>query len=189
MEAWQTSNLQPLRLGEEKKERRIMSTSTTQGSHNNELSVLKTKHEKTQCWNGNVCDSMSNATLYWILHTNFYTMGPTKGKFFHVFMRKFFMSLWEIGKIKSCYHNGRNKCCIKTEDKPKCWSAFFYKTTYCCNIINYTAFSVNICKFHSLIYNTHSHAQEKLFYGSFSWTTCVSRCQKRTSGLYGARED
>ena len=27
------------------------------------------------------------------------------------------------------------------------------------------------------------------FYGPFSGTTQVSRCQKRTSGLYGARED
>jgi len=27
------------------------------------------------------------------------------------------------------------------------------------------------------------------FYGPFSATTRVSRCQKRTSGLYGARED
>jgi len=27
------------------------------------------------------------------------------------------------------------------------------------------------------------------FYGPFSRTTRVSRCQRRTSGLYGARED
>jgi len=27
------------------------------------------------------------------------------------------------------------------------------------------------------------------FYGPFSGTTQVGRCQKRTSGLYGARED
>jgi len=27
------------------------------------------------------------------------------------------------------------------------------------------------------------------FYSPFSGTTVVSRCQKRTSGLYGARED
>jgi len=27
------------------------------------------------------------------------------------------------------------------------------------------------------------------FYGPFSWTIRVSQCQKRTSGLYGARED
>jgi len=27
------------------------------------------------------------------------------------------------------------------------------------------------------------------FYGPFSRTTRVSRCQKSTSGLYGARED
>jgi len=27
------------------------------------------------------------------------------------------------------------------------------------------------------------------FYGPFSRTTRVSRCRKRTSGLYGARED
>jgi len=29
----------------------------------------------------------------------------------------------------------------------------------------------------------------QLFYGPFSGTTRVSQCQKRTSGLYGARED
>jgi len=27
------------------------------------------------------------------------------------------------------------------------------------------------------------------FYGPFSWTTRASQCQKRSSGLYGARED
>jgi len=35
--------------------------------------------------------------------------------------------------------------------------------------------------------NTHTHTQQ--FYGPFSGTTRVNRCQKRTSGLYGARED
>jgi len=34
---------------------------------------------------------------------------------------------------------------------------------------------------------THTHTQP--FYSPFSWTTRVNRCQKRTSGLYGARED
>ena len=33
------------------------------------------------------------------------------------------------------------------------------------------------------------HAHTQLFYGPFSRVTRVSRCQKRTSGLYGARED
>jgi len=33
------------------------------------------------------------------------------------------------------------------------------------------------------------HAIPQPFYGHFSGTTRVSRCQKRTSGLYGARED
>jgi len=33
----------------------------------------------------------------------------------------------------------------------------------------------------------HTHTQA--FYGPFSATTRVSQCQKRTSGLYGARED
>jgi len=32
-------------------------------------------------------------------------------------------------------------------------------------------------------------SQPQPFYGPFSGTTWVSRCQKRTSGLYGARED
>jgi len=33
------------------------------------------------------------------------------------------------------------------------------------------------------------HTHTKPLYGPFSGTTWVSRCQKRTSGLYGARED
>jgi len=37
--------------------------------------------------------------------------------------------------------------------------------------------------------HTHTHTQTKPFYGPFSGTTQVSRCQKRSSGLYGARED
>ena len=36
-------------------------------------------------------------------------------------------------------------------------------------------------------YDTTTTSQP--FYGPFSGTTRVSRCQKRTSGLYGARED
>jgi len=35
----------------------------------------------------------------------------------------------------------------------------------------------------------HSNTPPQLFYDPFSGTTRVSRCQKRTSGLYGARED
>jgi len=33
------------------------------------------------------------------------------------------------------------------------------------------------------------HITTQPFYGPFSGTTRVSRCQKRTSGLYGASED
>ena len=33
------------------------------------------------------------------------------------------------------------------------------------------------------------NTQTQLFYGPFSLTTRVSRCQKKTSGLYGARGD
>jgi len=36
---------------------------------------------------------------------------------------------------------------------------------------------------------TVHHTPLQPFYGPFSGTTQVSRCQKRTSGLYGARED
>jgi len=36
---------------------------------------------------------------------------------------------------------------------------------------------------------THTHTHTQAFYGPFSGTTQVSLCQKRTSGLYGARED
>jgi len=35
---------------------------------------------------------------------------------------------------------------------------------------------------------THTHTHTQPFYGPISGTTRVSRCQKRTSGLYGARE-
>ena len=34
-----------------------------------------------------------------------------------------------------------------------------------------------------------NHTTPQPFYGPFSGTTWVSRCQKRTSGFYGARED
>jgi len=36
------------------------------------------------------------------------------------------------------------------------------------------------------MYHTHTHTQP--FYGPFSGTTRVSRCQRRTSGVYGARK-
>jgi len=36
--------------------------------------------------------------------------------------------------------------------------------------------------------NTHTHTHTQPFYGPFSGTTRVSRCQKRTSGLDGAGE-
>jgi len=35
----------------------------------------------------------------------------------------------------------------------------------------------------------YTHTYTQLFYGPFSGTTRVSQCQKRTSGLYGSRED
>ena len=35
----------------------------------------------------------------------------------------------------------------------------------------------------------YTHTDTQPFYGPFSRTTWVSRCQKRTSGLYGAMED
>ena len=40
-----------------------------------------------------------------------------------------------------------------------------------------------------LLNHTHTHTHTQLFYGPFYGTTRVSRCQKRTSGLYGAKED
>jgi len=45
-------------------------------------------------------------------------------------------------------------------------------------------------KLHQLcdvVYTNHHHTTTVLW--PFSGTTWVSRCQKRTSGLYGARED
>ena len=41
----------------------------------------------------------------------------------------------------------------------------------------------------NLIFAEKDFSQPQPFYGPFSGTTRVSRCQKRTSGLYGARED
>jgi len=35
----------------------------------------------------------------------------------------------------------------------------------------------------------HHHLTTQPFYSPFSGTTQVSQCQKRTSGLYGPRED
>jgi len=41
-----------------------------------------------------------------------------------------------------------------------------------------------------MYYNTKPHhTTPQPFYDPFSTTTQVSQCQKRTSGLYGARED
>jgi len=37
--------------------------------------------------------------------------------------------------------------------------------------------------------NNYGNSVPQPFYGPFSGTTRVSRCQKRTSGLYSARED
>jgi len=37
--------------------------------------------------------------------------------------------------------------------------------------------------------NSNHHTTPQPFYGPFLGTTQVSQCQKKTSGLYGARED
>ena len=39
------------------------------------------------------------------------------------------------------------------------------------------------------LWQQQQQQQQQPFYGRFSGTTRVNRCQKRTSGLYGARED
>ena len=39
------------------------------------------------------------------------------------------------------------------------------------------------------IITTANTTTPQSFYGSFSGTTRVSQCQKRSSGLYGAKED
>ena len=61
-----------------------------------------------------------------------------------------------------------------------------------CSISNIIKFGL----YTSLTLSTALHACEtwntqhtQAFYGPFSGTTQVSRCQKRTSGLYSARED
>jgi len=42
---------------------------------------------------------------------------------------------------------------------------------------------------YTLQWTTTPHHNHNCFYGPFSGITQVSQCQKRTSGLYGARED
>jgi len=50
--------------------------------------------------------------------------------------------------------------------------------------LNHKAQAVTQC----LEMKNHTHTPQP-FYHPFSGTTPVSQCQKRTSGLYGARED
>jgi len=47
--------------------------------------------------------------------------------------------------------------------------------------------NTNVAVWPIVIYSPDSTPPQP-FYGPFSGTTRVSRCQKRTSGLYGARE-
>jgi len=52
---------------------------------------------------------------------------------------------------------------------------------------------LSVYRFHQLTYTPmilHMHTHTHPFYGDFSGTTQLSRCQKKaSSGLYGARED
>jgi len=48
---------------------------------------------------------------------------------------------------------------------------------------------VNIPVFALLYYSSIAPLHHNKFYNPFSGTTRVSRCQNRTSGLYGARRD
>jgi len=67
-----------------------------------------------------------------------------------------------------------------------CWRSLWFKTKCTCTENEMTNCSNNV-KYSLIQYRNHTTPQS--FYGPFSGTTRVSRCQKRTSGLYGARED
>jgi len=62
-----------------------------------------------------------------------------------------------------------------------CW-----KLPPCCIL---TTFLLNLSLSSGSTWNLCKQFTHKPFYGPFSGTTWVSRCQKRTSGLYGARGD
>jgi len=56
----------------------------------------------------------------------------------------------------------------------------------CCTVVGYPSRFWAIV-FFQISFLTHAHTQ--LFYGPFSGTTRVSWCRKKSSGLYGVRED
>jgi len=54
---------------------------------------------------------------------------------------------------------------------------------------NVTIYHTHIYTGLKVITGTPTPPPPQLFYGPFSGTTRVSQCEKRTSGLHGARED
>ena len=71
------------------------------------------------------------------------------------------------------------------------WNSSLHIRTYVMEVgINSQQISyVHSVKNYLAVENGMNHTPPQPFYGPFSETTRVSQCQKRTSGLYGARED
>ena len=87
--------------------------------------------------------------------------------------------LCENAKTELIYFNGSFRQSIST-DHAKCEGLFFTLGVVNSFTLGVVGLSVNL--------SHHTHTPQP-FYGPFSGTTRVSWCQKRTSGLYGARED
>ena len=69
---------------------------------------------------------------------------------------------------------------------PCCHPTNSVKALKATSVFGLECYLYRLCTLLSLRY-THTHTQP--FYGPFFRTIRVSRCQKTTSGLYGARED
>jgi len=65
------------------------------------------------------------------------------------------------------------------------WSLY---STFINGVLILLLFNVTVAAFYFVAVAIY-HVTPQLFYGPFFGTTRVSRCQKKTSGLYGARED
>jgi len=72
-------------------------------------------------------------------------------------------------------------------------SAYYYAALQVGSVLLWSVHLIFICHIFGLLSSTNvgivGGMLFQVFYGPFSGTTRVSQCQKRTSGLYGARED
>ena len=86
-------------------------------------------------------------------------------------------------KLNSTFNHNNNKQFLSVLSQ--CWSRGDRKDIS--PVINQRQLLLVLFHWHDP--NWHHTTPPQPFYGPFSGTTRVSRCQKRTSGLYGARED